>query len=202
MGRVVHLDRVREFIARTPAFRAKDIELIVQERQYNWVLLHNLVKSGSVKRITKGWYSTRDDPIVSVFAFRPAYLGLQEALSLRNLWEQETNVVLVTPLMVRPGMRRVMGSNVIIHRIKVGHFFGFEYLKYGDMAIPVSDAEKTLIDLVYFNESPGRDVLKKIARNVDAEKLEDYLKRYPEGLRRRVSALTGPETLLKIPRSR
>ena len=189
MGKIVHIDRVREFIATTPVFRARDIELIVKEREYASVLLHTLARKGSVRRITKGWYSTQDDPIVSVFAFRPAYLGMQEALSLRNLWDQETNVVIVTPLKVRPGTRRIMDSNVIIHRIKREYFFGFDYLKYGEIVIPVSDAEKTLIDLIYFNESPGRDLLKRIAKDADLKKLAEYLTHYGKVFRRRVDAL-------------
>ena len=78
-----------------------------------------------VHRLTQGWYSRLDDPVVSVFALKPAYLGVQEALSVRGLWEQETNVVLVTSRVVRSGERNVMGSRVIVRRLRKDHGFGF-----------------------------------------------------------------------------
>jgi len=183
MGKVVHLAAVREFVAKTPVFRARDVELIVKDRPYTLLLLHNLVRKGEVRRIVKGWYTTRVDPALAVLAFRPAYLGLQQALSLRDLWEQETTVVIVTCISVRPGIREIMGSNAVLHRINAKYFFGFDYLDYGGIAMPVSDVEKTLIDLVYYRELPGADVLRKLAKEADESKLRDYLLRYPTGFR-------------------
>lgn len=183
MGKVVHVGKVRAFIRTTPAFRAKDVELLVGDGRYASLLLHNMEKRGEAKRITKGWYSVTDDPVVGVFAFRPAYLGLQEALSLRNLWEQETNVVIVSASKVRPGVRDIMGSTAVVRRIKPEHFFGFDYIAYGDIFLPVSDAEKTLIDLVYFGDLPGKDVLESLMRDADRRKLREYLLRYTEGFR-------------------
>lgn len=186
MGKVVHLDAVRQFVRRTPVFRARDVEMIVNDAGYARLLLHNLARRGEVKRITKGWYTVHEDPLVSVFAFRPAYIGLQEALSLRELWEQETNVVLVTALRVRPGLRTILGSNVLLHRISSRYLFGFDYLRYGDFFLPVSDLEKTLIDLAYFDESPGDDIMRRLARSADPRKLSRYLRPYPKGTRNRV----------------
>jgi len=179
---MVHLSKVREFVSKTPVFRARDIELIVGNREYSSVLLHNLVRRGEARRMVKGWYASTPDPTFSVYAFRPAYIGLQEALSLRDLWEQETNVVIVTCLTVRPGPREVMGSNVILHRIDKRYFFGFDHIDYGTTSVPVSDLEKTVIDLVYYRELPGRDVLQTLERKVDKRRLGAYLRRYPRKL--------------------
>ncbi len=183
MGKVVHLAAVREFIAKTPVFRARDVELMVKDRAYTSLLLHNLERRGEVQRMVKGWYTARGDPSLAVFAFRPAYLGLQEALSLRDLWEQETSVVIVTCISVRPGVREILGSNAILHRIDAKYFFGFDYLDYGGIAMPVSDVEKTLIDLVYYRELPGTDVLRRLAKEADESKLREYLLRYPQRFR-------------------
>jgi len=187
MGKIIHLDKVRAFLKSTPVFRAKDIELLVKNKNYSYVILHNLAEKGEIKRITKGWYSLHEDPIVSVFCFKPAYIGLQEALSLHELWEQETNVVIVTTRKVRTGVRKILNSNVISHRIDKKYFFGFDYLTYGDFFIPVSDIEKTLIDLVYFKEIPGKDVIKEIKKRINEEKLKEYLKPFPTVFRKRVS---------------
>ncbi len=183
MGKVVHLAAVREFIAKTPIFRARDVELIVKDRAYTSLLLHNLERRGEVQRLVKGWYTSRGDPSVAVFAFRPAYLGLQQALSLRDLWEQETGVVIVTCNSVRPGVREILGSNAILHRIDAKYFFGFDYLDCGGIVLPVSDVEKTLIDLIYYRELPGADVLRSLAKEADENKLRGYLRRYPPRFR-------------------
>ncbi|MDE1854249.1 MAG: hypothetical protein KGI38_10970 [Thaumarchaeota archaeon] len=192
MGKVVHLDEVRAFMGQTPAFRARDIELIVKNRAYALLLMHNLVKRGEVHRITRGWYSRLDDPVVTVFAFKPAYLGLQEALSLQGLWEQETNVILITPRAVRRGERSIMGSKVFVRKVDKKRFFGFEYLSQDGFAVPVSDVEKTLIDLVYFGETPDDEVLAEIRRRADIRRLSRYLEAYPGDFGRRVRSLLRP----------
>lgn len=189
MGRVVYIDKLREFFKATPIFRARDVEILTGSRGYAHLILHKLSEKGEVKRVVKGWYSLHDDPVVAVFCFKPAYIGLQEALSLHDLWEQETNVVIVSTRRVRTGVRKVLDSNVVIHRISVEHFFGFEYLKYGELFIPVSDIEKTLIDLVYFNEVPGEEVLNEIRRRMDGHRLNLYLRRFEPKLRQRVLKL-------------
>lgn len=179
MGRKVHIDALREFARRTPAFRARDAEQLVGDRAYALLMLHQMAKRGEIHRVTRGWYSSEGDPVVSVFAFSPAYLGLQEALSVRGLWEQETNVVVVTPSKVEPGEREVMGGRVIVHRVKPAYFFGFDQVRHGSYSVPASDLEKTLIDLAYFGETPGADVLRRLLRSADLEKLRAYLGRYP-----------------------
>ncbi len=64
--------------------------------------------------------------------------------------------------------------------------FGFENVKYGDFFVPVSDLEKTFIDMVYFNEIPDGKTLKKLKRKIDLKKLMGYLKKYPEKIKKRV----------------
>ncbi|MEM5870187.1 MAG: hypothetical protein QXR09_03430, partial [Candidatus Aenigmatarchaeota archaeon] len=139
-----------------------------------------------IKRVVKGWYSLYDDPIISVFCFRPAYIGLQEALSIHNLWEQETNVVIVSTRKIRTGVRKVFNSNVILHRIDEKYFFGYDYINYEKFFVPVSDIEKTLIDLVYFNEIPSKDVLVEIKKKLNKDKLNTYLKKFQPKFRERV----------------
>lgn len=189
MGKTIHLSKIREFLKSTPIFRTRDIELIVKDRNYSNLILHKLAKKKEIKRVVKGWYSLHEDPTVSVFCFRPAYIGLQEALSIHEIWEQETNTIVVTTRKVRVGIRNVLGSSLVLHRISQKYFFGFDILKYGEFFIPVSDAEKTLIDLVYFNETPGKDVLQEMKKRVDKRKLKAYLARYPPKFRKKVQGI-------------
>jgi predicted transcriptional regulator of viral defense system len=189
MGKIVYLNKVREFAKKTPVFRVRDIELIVKDRNYTHLILHKLTEKKEIKRIMRGWYSLYDDPIVSVFCFKPAYLGLQEALSMHNLWEQETNVVIVTTRKVRTGIRKFFGSNVIVHRIEQKYFFGFDLMRYENFFVPVSDVEKTFIDLIYFDEIPARPVLKEIKKKMSKEKLGEYLENYSSRFREKVEKL-------------
>lgn len=191
MGKKVHIEEVRSFVRRTPVFRAADAERLVGDRGYALLALHNMAKKGEIFRVTRGWYSAEQDPVVSVFAISPSYVGLQEALSIRGLWEQETNVVLVTSGKANPGVRDVMGSRVIVHRVSPEHFFGYDQVRHGSFSVPVSDLEKTLIDLVYFGESPGREVLGGLAKRADREVLERHLSRYPAAFAGRFRSASG-----------
>ena len=186
MGKIKYLPKVREFIKKTPAFSARDIEFITKNKKYAHLLLHNLVKKGEIYRLTKGCYSKISDPILSVFCFRPAYLGLQEALSLYNLWEQETNPVILTTRKTREGVREILGNNVVVYRIPPRYFFGFGLLRYGNLFLPVSDIEKTLLDLIYLKNILSGKTLREIKERIQPAKLNSYLKRYPQDFRRAV----------------
>ncbi|MEM5773231.1 MAG: hypothetical protein QXL86_03365 [Candidatus Aenigmatarchaeota archaeon] len=186
MGKIIYLNKLREFFKTTPVFRAKDVEVLIKNKKYSHLILFKLSKKDEIKRVVKGWYSLYDDPIISVFCFRPAYIGLQEALSIHNLWEQETNVVIVSTRKIRTGVRKVFNSNVILHRIDEKYFFGYDYINYEKFFVPVSDIEKTLIDLVYFNEIPSKDVLVEIKKKLNKDKLNTYLKKFQPKFRERV----------------
>lgn len=189
MSKIIHINKIREFIKSVPVFRVRDIELLVGNRNYAHLILHKLTKKGEIKRVVKGWYSLHDDPIVSVFCFKPAYVGLQEALSLHNLWEQETNVVVITTKKVRGGIREILGNNVILRTIEPKYFFGFDLIKYENFFVPVSDIEKTLIDFVYFKESLARETLREIIKRMNKQKLIEYLKKYPSKFKQKVRKL-------------
>ncbi len=181
-----HITKIRDFIKRTPVFSSMDIERIVKDKNYAHLILSKLTKRGEIFRLTKGFYSASNDPTFSVFCFKPSYLGLYEALSLRNLWEQETNTTIITIKKVRDGVRKILEANVIVRRIKPKYFFGFDYIKYDSFYIPVSDLEKTLIDLVYFKESLTWKILKNLKNKIDKRKMLKYLKAYPKNFQKLV----------------
>jgi len=189
MGKIKHIPKIKEFIEKTPVFFTRDIELIIKDKAYSYLLLHNLFKKKEIFRLKKGCYSSIPDPIFAVFCFKPAYLGLQEALSLRNLWEQETNPVIITSRKTRQGVRQVLDNNVVIHQIPSKYFFGFELLRYDNYFLPVSDIEKTLIDLIYFRESISQEVLKEIKKKIDQTKLNSYLDFYPKDTKKAVKEM-------------
>lgn len=185
MGKEKHLKNVLALFKRSPVVDYKSIERIAG-KQYAKQLIRNLALKGRIKKLAKGYYTIHDENIISVFCFLPAYLGLQDALSLHNLWEQETIPIVITSRRVRQGIREIMGSNVLIRRIDKKYLFGFDYYEQGSFYLPYSDIEKTLIDLVYFKEKISNDTLHNILRKIDKKRLNSYLKIYPSRLRMRV----------------
>ena len=188
-----HVGVVRASFREQPVFSIKDLRVLLAKngisRAYSNLLVHNLLQSGEIRRIARGFYSFQSDPVVSGFAFSPFYYGLQEALSLRGLWEQETNPVIITPKMVRPGLRQIMGSNVLVRRISRKMFFGFDLVKYYNFWLPVSDPEKTLIDFVYFREHLPKEALAEIKSKLDEKKLGKYLKKCNPRIRKQVKEI-------------
>jgi len=172
---------VRRHFREQPVFSIAELRRSLAKEKigkgYSALLAHNLMRSGEINRVAKGFYSFQSDALVSGFAFSPFYYGLQEALSLRNLWEQETIPVILTPTKARPGLRKIMGGNALVRRIARKMFFGFDLVKYYDMWLPVSDAEKTLIDFVYFKEHLPAQALQEIKGKIDKKKLGTYLKK-------------------------
>lgn len=183
MGKIKHLPQIKKLLKAGPVFTSKDVERIIKNKRYSHLLLHNLSQKGEIKRIIKGCYAWEEDPILAVFCFRPSYIGLQGALSLHNLWEQETNVVIVTSLKIRTGIRKVFSTNVLIRRIQSKYLFGIDYFKYGNFYLPISDIEKTFLDLMFFKEIPSVEVIKEMKKHINRNKINSYLKKYPKSFR-------------------
>lgn len=188
-----YIKKFLEHFSDTPVFTSRDVRLFLLKqgagKGYVYLFITNLLRSGRIRKIKKGVYTFGDDPMLAGFAFYPSYHGLQNALSVLNLWEQETNTVIITPLKVRSGMREILGGKVLVRRIDRSMFFGFDSVKYFDYWIQVSDVEKTLIDFVYFREPLSEDVLEEIKSRMDRKKLDRYLKRCPERIRKKVRTL-------------
>jgi hypothetical protein len=54
MGKVIYLNKIREFIKSVPVFRVRDIEIIVGKRSYAHLILHKLEKKRRNKKSYKG----------------------------------------------------------------------------------------------------------------------------------------------------
>lgn len=187
-------DFVRHFKDRL-AFSLRDCRVFLKQkkisRAYTHFLIHYLLKKGTINRIAKGVYSFSDDPIVSGFAFSPFYYGLQEALSLHGLWEQETNPVIITTRKIRPGLRKFLESNILVRRIDKKMFFGFQMINHFGKWVPVSDIEKTLIDFFYFRENIPSETLSELRNGINRKKMLKYLARVKPNLRKKMLAFLG-----------
>lgn len=192
MGKIKYIHEIREFFKKSPVVGINSLKKFITKKRnvdYVYLIVSNLIKKKEIKRITRGYYTTHEDPSLIVFCFKPSYLGLQDALSIRNLWEQETNPVVITVKKVRQGIRKLFGNNVWLRRIDKKYFFGFDYIKQGDFYYPVSDIEKTFIDMIYFRQVIDKDLLKNFKKRMDIKKLKKYAKRYPKRISYRILKL-------------
>ena len=188
MGKVKYIMDIRKFFRESPVVDIGSLKKFMKRKNKNYIylLINNLLKRGEIKKITKGFYTIHEDPSLIVFCFKPAYLGLQNAMSFHNLWEQETNPVVVTVKNVRRGIRSVFGRNTLVRKIDKRYIFGFEYYKDGDFYFPYSDIEKTFIDLIYFKEHLDDEAINNFKEKLNMKKLKEYLKRYPLRFRKLV----------------
>ena len=182
-----------QFLKKSRIISSDTIERIVCRlggtKLYARQLVHYLLKRGKLYRLAKGQYTTIEDASLLVLCLQPAYLGLQHALSMHGLWEQETIPIIITTRSVRQGFQTVFGMRVHVRRIQKRYFFGIEYHQQGDVALPYSDIEKTFIDMLYFREYLDIEVFKEFRRRIDRKKLRSYLKHYPKRFRKRVLAV-------------
>jgi len=196
MGKQKYQDIVNELFLKSPVVNSTSIDRILKSRgsksEYTKQLIRNLILKNKIKKIAKGYYSLSDDPSLVVFSSKPAYLGLQDALSKHNLWEQETIPIIITSKKIRQGIRTINNSNVLIRRLDKKYIFGIEYLKEGNIYLPYSDIEKTLIDMIYFNENIPKDVIESIKNNINKPRLLSYLKKYPKRFSKKVLSKIYP----------
>jgi len=191
MGKIKYINNIRKFFKESPVVDIESLKKFItkKNKDYIYLLINNLLKKKEIRKITKGFYSIYEDPSLIVFCFKPAYLGLQNALSFHNLWEQETNPVVVTTRNVRKGIRKVFDRNVVIRKIDKKYLFGSEYHKDGDFYFPYSDIEKTFIDMLYFKQPLDKDVVNEARKRINKKKLNSYLRKYPKNFRKRFSSL-------------
>lgn len=189
MGKKKYLDKIGNLFEKSPVVTFDSIKMIVREKknikQYTKQIIRNLIRQNKIKRITKGFYTIHGDPSLAVFCFS-GYLGVQNAMSFHNLWEQETVPIIITSKKVRQGRREIFGANVIIKRIDKKYIFGFELYKDGDFYFPYSDIEKTFIDMVYFKQPLDEETIDNFKERINRKKFREYLKRYPLQIRKRV----------------
>jgi predicted transcriptional regulator of viral defense system len=184
---------MREFrlhFTKKPAFTAREAELFLENRKsspgYYKLVIHNLLSRREVYRITRGVYTFQEDAQMSGFGFSPFYYGLEDALSLRNVWEQETNPVVITPRKVRVGIRQFEGRNFVVRRIDRQMFFGYTYVAYGDFQIPVSTVEKAFIDFIYYRIELPRELMFAILSRSSRRTINEYLHEIPKWLSKKV----------------
>lgn len=190
MGKRKHIDTILKLFTQSPVVDYGSIERIITDKNkkatYAKLLISNLIKQGKIQRLAKGYYTTHNEISLAVYCFKPAYLGLQSALSMHGLWEQETIPIIMTTTKTRVGVRRVLGANVAIRRLDNKHFFGYAAEQDGTFYLPYSDIEKTFIDLITFKQAITSETLQNFKKRIDPQKLQQYLQQYSQKTRKEI----------------
>ena len=179
MPRIKYAD-FRKKLEQASVFSFRSVESKLG-RNYAKVFIHNLKKEGKITELIKGWYSFRKSPYLITIPLGEAYVGLGTAAFIHDAWDQIPNIDILTPRAprkVKVGERIIGGRKVIIRGISRKMYFGYETKRVETKEwIRVSDPEKTLIDLIYFNYPFLDEILPELKRIVDRRKLRKYLKR-------------------------
>jgi predicted transcriptional regulator of viral defense system len=169
-----------------PVFRSYELDSFGVGKKYRKRLLHLMLSNRKIKRITRGVYTFHDDVNVVGFAFAPFYYGFEDALSIRGISDQGTNPIVVTIRNVRRGRRVFEGRNYIVRHIPEEQFFGYGMVRQGNLWVPVSDVEKTIIDMLYFDDYIRDELWPGILKELNRERLRAYLQKYKKDLRNKV----------------
>jgi len=73
-------------------------------------------------------------------------------------------------------------------RIKKEYFFGYKLIQYNGFWVPVSDLEKTLIDMIYFKIGIRNELKPSILKALDRKKLKGYLEHYNKRINAKIYA--------------
>ncbi|MDE1825956.1 MAG: hypothetical protein KGH61_05670 [Candidatus Micrarchaeota archaeon] len=186
-------NRVIEKFSAYPVFTYRDVRLSFNRSVKDaniFRALSYLKSTGRLFAIAKGRYTFNKDSAITGFAYAPFYYGLLYAMSIRELWTQNTMPEIVTLKTVRKGKAHAFGrggSMISLHHSTPKHFFGFETIRYGKLSLPVSDPEKTLIDLFYYKTRLATQNYSGLLRAVNAAKLNRYLTEYDNHTKSAVS---------------
>lgn len=176
---------ISEHFADYPVFTYRDVRLYLGADSISPEglsrLMSHMKSTGRIRTIRKGVYTMSDDIMVTGFAFAPFYYGLLSALTIRELWTQNSRPEIMTLSNVRRSRIELPGngSNVFyLHHTPMKYFFGFDVVRYGKLKIPVSVPEKTLIDLFHYKVKLAVQNYGGLLKAVDRRKLREYLEPY------------------------
>jgi predicted transcriptional regulator of viral defense system len=80
---------------------------------------------------------------------------------------------------------------VFVRRIKPKMFFGISTSIVDNFDVPVSDIEKTFIDMIYFRYNVDDYVYERLIDKCNKKRLDGYLKHYSKRFRKTASKLVS-----------
>ena len=144
--------------------------------------LSRLVRVGSLSRIEKGIYCTRNYRNINAIATRivaDSAVAYWSALNLHGMTEQIPNVLFVQSCRQKAD-KEIFGVRCRFVRVKDNAFTGIMRMGFGSEGFPVTDKEKTLLDCFCLPEYSGgyAELLHAFhSAHPDADKLLEYGKK-------------------------
>ncbi len=164
------------------------------------VTLSRMVRDERIYSVIKGVFSLQKHDELSGFAFAPFYYGGVAALMIRDLIDDQVKMEVMTTRRVKKSFVEIYKgeSRVILHHIPKKYYFGFEDFKYGNLIVPVSKPEKTLIDLFYYKRRLSMQDYSNLLKSIDLVLLNKYLRKYDGRTRKIVQRFVASQRLLAI----
>jgi predicted transcriptional regulator of viral defense system len=142
------------------------------------VYLNRWVKKGYLKKIKRGLYTVyNDNLLIGSFIYKPSYIGLRTVISFHQLTTQlYHDVDVIVPF--QPYKKEIEQFRINFFKINRKLFFGFKEYKYKEFKVTISDPEKTILDVLYFNILSIEEVYDCLNNGLNYKKLVEYLKKF------------------------
>lgn len=190
---MIYKKHFSEYFSRKPIFTSSEAERYLSRYGavggYSKLLLHNMAEKNELVRLKRGFYTFSKNEAVSGYAFRPFYYGMEYALTIRKIWTQQSIPIVVTTSKANPGIRLIMGQRVKVRRINKKYFFGFEYVNYSNLFVPVSSPEKIILDFLYYGIGLDPETLRSLLAQSDTVLLRNYASMFGKSFWDKVKAL-------------
>jgi len=147
---------------------------------YAKLFISNLLRKKEIIRLKKGFYTFKKSPYLLANLLVKAYIGLGSAALIHGVWDKAVNITILTPLAgisIKPGERIIGDYKVIIRKISENMYFGYEFKKFDEITVRVSDPEKTLIDMIYFKYPFLDEILDNLLEICNENKIHEYLEK-------------------------
>lgn len=192
-------DRITDAFKDFKTFTLNDVRVLLSERGGSVsdrtirVTLSRMAKKRRIYKVTKGVFSLQKRDEFSGFAFAPFYYGGVAALMIRDLIDDQVKMEVMTTRRVKRSVLEIYGGDtmIVLHHIPKKYYFGFGDEKYGSITVPVSDPEKTLIDLFYYKRAMSIQDYAGVLKRIKIRRLRYYLKAYDGHTRASVLNFVG-----------
>lgn len=152
------------------------------------VVLFRMEKEGLIERIEKGKYLiiplgarkgryTINEFIIGSQLVKPAVIAYWSALNYHGLTEQIPNTVFIqTTSRKKEQQLEILGVRYRFVRVTGKKFFGYEKVWIEDVAVEITDPEKTVVDCLDKPQYCGgiAEAAKALQGDLDIEKLKKY----------------------------
>lgn len=157
--------KILELAGGLPSFGASNLAPLGEKRPYLNIILSRHVKRGTMLRLRKNLYVTRNYldlaerrgifsdyvEFVANKLYSPSYLSLEYVLHEHNMLTEIPRNITSVGLRKTEHFSNDLG-NFIYHKIKEELFVGFKVLRKGDFSILKATKAKALFDFLYFRK--------------------------------------------------